>query len=120
MTDKERIEEYKILRKTGRLLNGNEGGAGFIYHAVKGSYAICGTTHGRLGNWSVEEGEKITCPKCLKKLEQIKFQNQRAVEALEKVKEYVNKPFDSDGCFKTAGDIYDYIDNLIKELGGKE
>ena len=120
MTDKERIEEYKILRKTGRLVNGNEGGAGFIYHAVKGSYALCGTIHGRLGNWSVEEGEKVTCPKCLKKLEQIKLQNQKAVEALEKVeKKICNIDWDK-LTYRDIALLDDFVNRLIKELGGEE
>lgn len=63
-------KDYKILRKTGRLANGNEGGAGTIYHAVKSDgISLCGTTHGRLGNWGFEEGEQVTCSRCLKKME---------------------------------------------------
>jgi len=61
--------KYEILRKTGRLANGFEGGRGSLYHAVISSTALCGTEPGRLSSWSVYEGEKVTCGKCLKRLE---------------------------------------------------
>lgn len=66
------MKDYKILRKTGRLANGNEGGAGTLFHAVNGHVSLCGTTHGRLSSWSFEEGEQVTCSKCLKKLKNLK------------------------------------------------
>lgn len=64
------MKDYRIVRKTGRLVNGNEGGAGSIYHAVKnGDYiALCGTKPGRLSGWSIWEGKQVTCPNCLKRL----------------------------------------------------
>lgn len=61
------------------------------------------------------DADNIECFK--KKL--YKIQNAKAVEALEKVKEYVNKPFDSYGGFKTSGEIMNFIDQRIKEYGGK-
>lgn len=62
------MSDYKILRKTGRLVNGNEGGAGTIYHAVKHGIALCGAKPGRLSDWSFTEGKEVICPRCLKKL----------------------------------------------------
>ncbi len=64
-------QNFKILRKTGRLVNGNEGGAGVKYHAVIDNIALCGTKPGRLSNWSFYEGKEITCPKCLAKVKKI-------------------------------------------------
>lgn len=64
------VKDYKILRKTGRLLNGNESDAGTIYHAVVKGDALCGTKPGRLSDWSLTEGKQVTCAKCLKKLNQ--------------------------------------------------
>lgn len=61
-------KDYKILRKTGRLCDGNERGAGTIYHAVKNGVAYCGTKPGRLSDWSFWEGQQVTCVRCLKKL----------------------------------------------------
>ena len=60
--------QYEILRKTGRLSNGYEGGRGSLYHAVVSGIALCGTEPGRLSGWGVYAGEKVTCVKCLKKI----------------------------------------------------
>lgn len=61
---------YYILPLTGRCANGAEGGHGRIYHAVKNSVALCGAEPGRhSAGWSTYEGEAVTCPACLKKLE---------------------------------------------------
>ena len=47
-------------------------------------------------------------------------QTQLAIQELEKVKDWLNEPFDEDGCFKIGGDLIDFIDQQIKELrGGK-
>ena len=54
-------------------------------------------------------------------LQQKQNQTQLAIQELEKVKDWLNEPFDEDGCFKNGGDLIDYIDQQIKELkGGKE
>lgn len=63
-------QNYKILRKTGRLTSGSERGAGTIYHAVIEGDALCGTKPRRLGDWTFTEGKEVTCVKCLKKLNQ--------------------------------------------------
>lgn len=41
------------------------------------------------------------------------------IKKLRQVQDYFNNPFDNDGCFKTAGEIYDFIDEIIKELKHK-
>lgn len=46
-------------------------------------------------------------------------QIQLAIQELEKVKDWLNEPFDEDGCFKNGGDLIDYIDQQIKELKGE-
>ena len=53
------LTNYKILKKTGRLANGNERDAGSIYHIVGNNHiALCGTKPGRLSDWSLHEGLK--------------------------------------------------------------
>lgn len=56
--------------------------------------------------------------KCL--TERIKNQTQLAIQELEKVKDWLNEPFDEDGCFKIGGDLIDFIDQQIKELKGEK
>ena len=46
-------------------------------------------------------------------------QIQLAIQKLEEVKDWLNEPFDEDGCFKIGGDLIDFIDNQIKELKGE-
>lgn len=46
--------------------------------------------------------------------------NHIAITELEKVKDWLNEPFDEDGCFKIGGDLIDYIDQQIKELKGEK
>jgi hypothetical protein len=60
--------EYAIRKKAGRLANGWEADKGTVYHAKPcGSFAaLCGTTPGM--DWAYEEGDAVTCPRCLKKL----------------------------------------------------
>jgi hypothetical protein len=59
----------KILRKIGRCANGAERDSGRIYHAVEGWTAICGAQPGRTSaGWSHEEGSRITCQRCMKRL----------------------------------------------------
>lgn len=63
------------LRKTGRCASGAERDGGTIYHGVmKGGHpwakALCGAVPGRRGNgWGTYPGDKVTCPKCLKKIQ---------------------------------------------------
>lgn len=45
-------------------------------------------------------------------------QTQLAIQMLEEVKEWLNEPFDKDGCFKNGGDLIDYIDQQISNLRG--
>jgi hypothetical protein len=64
---------YLAMRKIGRCANGAERGKGFVYHAVENGrwQALCGAQPGRLSaGWQNEPEplEKVTCPKCLKKL----------------------------------------------------
>ena len=49
-------------------------------------------------------------------LQQKQNQTQLAIQELEKVKDWLNEPFDEDGCFKIGGDLIDFIDQQIKEL----
>ena len=46
-------------------------------------------------------------------------QTQLAIQELEKVKDWLNEPFDEDGCFKIGGDLIDFIEQQIKELKGE-
>ena len=50
----------------------------------------------------------------------VKNQTQLAIQELEKVKDWLNEPFDEDGCFKIGGDLIDFIDQQIKELKGEK
>ena len=64
---------YRAMRKIGRCANGAERGKGFVYHAVEHNCwrALCGTQPGRQSaGWQNEPEpiEKVTCPRCLKKL----------------------------------------------------
>ena len=47
-------------------------------------------------------------------------QTQLAIRELEKVKDWLNEPFDEDGCFKIGGDLIDFIDQQIKDLRGEK
>lgn len=47
-------------------------------------------------------------------------QTQLALQELEKVKDWLNEPFDEDGCFKIGGDLIDFIDQQIKLLKGEK
>ena len=52
-------------------------------------------------------------------LQQKQNQIQLAIQELEKVKDWLNEPFDEDGCFKNGGDLIGFIDQQIKELKGE-
>lgn len=45
--------------------------------------------------------------------------NTKAIAELEKVKEWLNIPFDENGCFKNGEDLENYIDQQIKSLKGE-
>lgn len=47
-------------------------------------------------------------------------QTQLAIQKLEKVKDWLNEPFDEDGCFKIGGDLIDFIDQQINDLRGEK
>ena len=47
-------------------------------------------------------------------------QTQLAIQKLEEVKDWLNEPFDEDGCFKIGGDLIDFIDLQIKLLKGEK
>lgn len=62
----------KPMRLTGRCANGAERDGGTIYHAIaNGSwFALCGVKPGkRSAGWSSYFGDKVTCPRCLKKMQ---------------------------------------------------
>ena len=48
------------------------------------------------------------------------YVKQLAIQELEKVKDWLNEPFDEDGCFKIGGDLIDFIDQQIKLLKGEK
>ncbi len=63
--------DYYVARKTGRCANGSESDGGTLWHAIpKDSYvSLRGTEPGkRSAGWSEHEGQKVTCPRCMKKL----------------------------------------------------
>lgn len=78
---------YLPLRMTGRCRNGFERDGGRLYHAVQADLpatpqdpvhldgwraALCGATPGRRGNgWSTYEGDTVTCPRCLSRLDAV-------------------------------------------------
>lgn len=67
---------YEIRKKTGRLTDGYERGKGVLFHAVVCETALCGAKPGRLSaGWSIEQGDKVTCDKCLKKLSKLMNKN---------------------------------------------
>jgi hypothetical protein len=57
--------------KTGRCANGAERDAGTVYHAVdiKTGRAKCGTYPARRSRWSDYHGDRVTCARCLVKLQ---------------------------------------------------
>jgi hypothetical protein len=73
-------EELKAMRNlspkrlTGRCVDGGELDGGSLYHAVsrdEGNMgkAVCGAKPGRRSNgWSLNDGEQVTCKRCVVKL----------------------------------------------------
>lgn len=66
----EQAQGYEALSMTGRCANGFQRDSGTLYHAVMfgKSAAVCGAKHGKRSRWSEYHGEKVTCPRCNKKL----------------------------------------------------
>lgn len=68
----------RALKMAGPLRNGAERGKGSVFHAVEvpegreyagdGGRALCGRAPAIM--WSTEEGDVVTCPRCLGKLEE--------------------------------------------------
>lgn len=69
---------HKPRRLTGRCANGGELDGGSLFHAVPENdsimgKALCGAKPGRRSNgWSLADGERITCKRCLKKSKDIR------------------------------------------------
>lgn len=75
--EKRTMSEPTLLQLTGRCSDGAGRDGGRLYHAVPtpnlttghvGGRALCGAEPGRLSGWSWQVGEKVTCPRCLKRL----------------------------------------------------
>ncbi len=65
-------DTYRILSLAGRCSNGFERDHGRIQHAVPpaSNRALCGATYGRTSaGWSSTEGERVTCGRCITKIE---------------------------------------------------
>lgn len=65
--------KYVAAYKGGKVYNGFDRDRGRVYHAIKsGSWyspALCGSRCGQTSyGWTEEEERAVTCPKCLKKL----------------------------------------------------
>lgn len=66
-------------RMTGMCRTGAERDGGRLWHAVDGrpawQPAACGAQPGRRGNgWSEQAGERVTCPRCARRLERARVQ----------------------------------------------
>lgn len=63
------FDGIRVLRLLGRCTDGAERGAGRHWHAVEGGVALCGARYGRWSaGWTEYQGERVTCPKCLRKM----------------------------------------------------
>lgn len=77
MTDTPLSSKIVVARLAGRCANGAERDGGRKYHALEGysefGKAMCGAEPGRTsGGWATPYGDsKVTCPKCLRKLEKV-------------------------------------------------
>lgn len=63
---------YHIARLAGRCANGAERDSGTLYHAIQlGDYkAMCSAEPGRRSaGWSPYHGDNVTCPRCLRILQ---------------------------------------------------
>lgn len=63
-----------VRRLVGRCADGAERDGGSLWHAIdqgpgRGWVALCGARPGRRSaGWSAYAGERVTCPRCLRKL----------------------------------------------------
>src|SRR5688572_12887157 len=74
---------YYIGRLAGRCADGFERDGGSLYHAVKGWSALCGAKPGRRSaGWSEHQGDRVTCPKCQRKI--LKLEKDGVLNAEEK------------------------------------
>jgi len=65
------IAPVEARRLTGRCVDGGERDSGRLFHAVqRGDHvALCGAKPGRRSvGWSTDEGERVTCARCLSKV----------------------------------------------------
>ncbi len=68
---------FEISRMTGRRRNGAERDGGRLWHARLVSEgkvlwrAVCGAQPGGHSAWSEYSGDKVTCPRCQRKLERL-------------------------------------------------
>jgi hypothetical protein len=67
---------YIAAKKGGRVWNGAQRDSGIIFHAIsKGNWydpALCGAKTGiRSYGWVEEESETVSCPKCVKKIQEL-------------------------------------------------
>lgn len=110
MTDKERIEVYvnRMPKNCMECLFGNEA-------VSSDDYCVCGAVKNGMCQSYEQAKNKEDCP--LKTIQSI--QNQRVVEALEKVKEFVIDYIEFKDEHQESW-LYEFIDQLIKEYGGKD
>jgi len=64
-------ENLQALRLTGSRANGAEADGARLYHAVprKSQRALCGAKPGRRSDWSFMPGERVTCTRCVARIE---------------------------------------------------
>lgn len=58
--------------------------------------------------------------KCLNLEQQLAEKEKSTISILEKVKDWLNIPFDENGCFKDCKDLENYIDQQIAKLKGEK
>lgn len=73
-----------------------------------------------LENENSKLATELIVDKYQKAQKRVSFGIQLAIAELEKVKDWLNEPFDEDGCFKIGGDLIDFIDQQIKLLKGEK
>jgi len=68
--------KYYALMKANTMANGT---GGSVYHAFATDErqavgpALCGSRPGRRGYWGSYFGKEVTCPRCLKKLNNVTY-----------------------------------------------
>ena len=65
--------EIQVVYLAGRCVNGYNGSRGTKYHAKVNGTVLCGATYGArsAGFYDADEGQEVTCPKCLKKMKKV-------------------------------------------------